>query len=198
MNVFKCLAVVAVLACASAFASPVSFPECPAVGADTTGCEFLVTVTAVSAGGVATAATVAVTSPVDQGPYDSADDTLVGVLNSSTGTLSTLPLSSPLTIFGFDGDGACTFITCTGATDPTGYGPKGVTFSGINAATTSGNVVYSPGLAPGGSGWFSLEDALTVSQIIVGTPEPSTVGLVGLGLLAGIVVSVRRRRRVTE
>src|SRR5208282_355405 len=146
---------------APAYAIPVvSFPQCPAVGADTSGCEFLITVTSVSGGG-ATAFSVAVSAP-DLGPFDSSDDTLVGILNSSGSTLDSISLTGAagLDIFGFDGDGACSGLYgpipgCAAATDPSGYAPAGVTFSGINGAETSGTVNFTGGTANGGSDWFS-------------------------------------------
>jgi hypothetical protein len=179
----------ALLTCASALAT--SFPQCPAVGNDTSGCEFLITVTAAS-GGAATAFTVTASSP-DQGPYDGADDTLVGVLNMSGATLTSLALSSPLNIFGFEGDGVCAFISCPGATDPSGYAPAGVTFSGINATATAGTVNFS-GLKDGSSTFFSLEDALSASQIQPGVPEPATLSLLGAGLAAVYFVGRKRKR----
>ena len=54
------------------FAAPISFPECPAVGLDTSGCELLITVTATNGGGIATAFNVATSSP-DLGPFDGSD-----------------------------------------------------------------------------------------------------------------------------
>ena len=179
----------------SAYAAT-SFPQCPAVGADASGCEFLITVTSAS-GGNATAFNVAASVP-DLGPYDSSDDTLVGVLNSSGATLTSVSLGSPLDIFGFDGDGACsggfgTVAGCAGATDPSGYAPAGVSFSGINGSATSGTVNFNPGLAVGGSGWFSLEDALSASQIQSGVPEPSSIFLLGVGM-SGLLAFFRRDR----
>ena len=66
-----------VFAALPAFADPTSFPECPAVGDDTTGCELLITVTATNGRGTATAFTVTTSSP-DLGSYDGGDGTLIG------------------------------------------------------------------------------------------------------------------------
>jgi hypothetical protein len=187
MKLGSLLLITPLLFCASAFASSV----CPAVGADTNGCELLVTVTAVDATGAATSFTVTTSSP-DQGTYDGSDDTLVGVVNSSGATLNTLGLTSTTDIFNFDGDGACTFITCNGATDPSGYGPAGITFTGINATATAGTVVFNPGIAASGSSWFSLEDAVLASQITSAAPEPSSVLLIGLALPTAFAAYRRR------
>jgi hypothetical protein len=194
-QLINCLALAALLTGASAYAATV-FTQCPAVGNDTNGCELLITVTSVDAGGNATAFTVTDSSP-DQGPYDGAEDTLIGVMNSTTSVLNALAISSTLDLFGFDGDGACsgafgTIAGCAGATDPSGYAPAGVTFTGISSDLTSGTVDFAPGIAAGGSGWFSLEEPLTASEIAPGVPEPSSVFLLGTGLF-GIAILVRRR-----
>jgi hypothetical protein len=181
-----------------------TFPECPAVGSDTGGCEFLITVTAVNAAGAGTAFTVAASSP-DLGPYDGSDDTLVGLLNSSSGTLKSVGLTSTLDIFGFDGDGACdgayapgpTAAQCLGGayqtSDPGDYESVGARFTGINVAQTSG--IVNVNLAAGGSTWFSLENQLTVSSITPSTvPEPGTIILTATGLSA---LFLRRRRNVS-
>src|SRR3981081_4208890 len=90
------------------FAGPVSFPEGPAVGADTTGCELLITVTATNGSGFATAFTVSTSSP-DLGPFDGSNDTLIGVLNSAPGDLFKIffKVAPGVGSFAFDTDGAC-------------------------------------------------------------------------------------------
>jgi hypothetical protein len=75
-----------------------AFPQCPPVGADA-GCQYLITIT--DAG-------PSVAQDVSQGPYEAADDSLIGVLNSSSKGVTALPLSSPGTsLFGFEADGLC-------------------------------------------------------------------------------------------
>ena len=90
-------------------------------------------------------------------PYDGAEDTLVGVINNTASAITSFTLTgsgaSP-DLFGFDGDGACSgqyvaLVPCgafrpstpSGAND---YAGPGVSFSGINLATTSGTVTLPP------------------------------------------------------
>lgn len=165
------------------------FAQCPAIGADTS-CGILYVF---NPGGT-------VTSFVDasQGPYDSTEDTLVGVLNSSGVSVPSLTLSgvgvNGIPIFAFDGDGICTFPGGP-ACGTTGYeGPK-TSFTGISADKKTGTIVFAGGLANGASAYFSLEDKLTVAPPVAGAaPEPATLSLLGLGM-AAVALKLRKRSR---
>src|SRR5437763_1944059 len=84
------------LATASSHPTP-PFTECPAIGADTS-CGILIDVTN---GGQS------VYADSSQGPFDGTEDTLVGVVNDSSSTLTSLALAGSSSIMGFDGDGLC-------------------------------------------------------------------------------------------
>jgi hypothetical protein len=163
------------------------FTECPAIGADT-GCGTLIIIT-----------NSGITLQYDnsQGPYDGNDDTLFGVLNESSHSQFGLQLGSAagLDIFGFDGDGICTYAdggessndtSGTGfagdgycdasqligedpgsTSDPLGSDYEGPdnTYSNISADTTSGDVDFDTPLAPGQSTYFSLEEALSPGDV---------------------------------
>jgi hypothetical protein len=188
MKITKLLSIAAFLIGSSAYAA--TFSECPAVGNDTNGCEFLITITAASHG-VATAYSITLAQP-DQGPFDGADDTLYGVLNSSGTYVSSLYLSSNSDIFDFDGDGVCSgdygaIPGCAGATGLSGYDPAGVYYDNISPTRTSGTVnFYGPALANGASTFFSLEAQITA-------PEPASLSLLGFGLIAAGAAFWHRR-----
>jgi hypothetical protein len=147
------------------------FTQCPAIGADTS-CALLIYVTP--------AGQVGVYGDPTQGPYDSIEDTLIGVQNDSTKVLTSLPLKATTAkdLFGFDGDGLCTFGVTGCPFGPTGYEGPGVSFANITPDTTSGTVNFSPAVAPGGHTYFSLEEALATAPPFDIEPGPPNGGLV--------------------
>ncbi len=143
------------------------FTECPAIGEDTS-CGILVVVTDTGTD---------VYEDPSQGPYDGADDTLTGVLNESSQPLSTLQLAGDTDLFGFDGDGICTYTFAPYcATTQYGYEGPDNTFSDINADASGGDVNFTTALSTGGSTYFSLEEALNASTVVSGGPTASEAG----------------------
>jgi hypothetical protein len=187
---------------AMAHAGSAGFNACPNVGADTAGCELLISVTAVNTSGVATAFFVTANpSSLSSGPFDGSDDTLVGLQNDSDPTLYPTALTSITldgvvgsNLAGFEGDGACagsgtsgtyspapTLAQCGLAayttSDPADYESALVTFSNYTSDTDNVTISFGGGgLTPGttcGSAWFSLEEALTTGSFSGGTPGTS-------------------------
>ena len=165
------------------------FTECPAVAYDTS-CGILIDIT--DSG-------VQILQDPSQGPYDNDDDTLVGVLNDSSTPIGSLPLAGTQDIFGFDGDGLCTWAAngispaahdgfvgdqyCTPAqlagTNPQDYQGPDNTFSGIGPNNTSGTVDFDTPLAPGQSTYFSLENVLTTFKSTFAGAPTGSVGVEG-------------------
>jgi hypothetical protein len=88
----------AAVAVVAPWAQAQPFPQCPPVYADTS-CQFLVTITDTGP---------SVAQDTAQGPYEKSDDSLLGVQNSSSRSVSALPLAAPGTsLFGFELDGIC-------------------------------------------------------------------------------------------
>jgi hypothetical protein len=162
----------AVVLCAILIAPRLSFAQvCPAAGRDT-GCGTIITI---RDNGVSVAST-------GQGPYDGGDDTLVGVVNNSSRPVFALGLQSALPIFGFDGDGIDTYGIPGNGSDTTGYGGPNAYFTNIDPSRTSGVVNFIvPIAALGGTGYFSLENALasavSCSQLVNNSvPKPASGG----------------------
>jgi len=161
------------------------------------GCNAIVTVTA--SGSTVTIA--------NANPYDGSDDTLVGVVNNTSGPLAQITVSGS-NIAGFEGDGICTFgagglagttftsgssAYCTtqalNGTDPADYMGPNMTFTNFSTGDAV-TVVFSPPLAAGGSTFFSLEEAPsnTLTVTTPGTPQttpaPASLYLAVIGILA--------------
>ena len=173
-------------AIAIAAASPANAASpCPSVNGST-DCGYIITV---AANGTVSGA------PTGQPPYDGVEDTMVGVINNSTGTLSSLVLSGS-NIFGFDGDGQQAY---TGNIyGPTGYEGPNTAFNVLN--NNNGSVSFlNGGVGPGGTAWFTLEENLATVQggvqvAVGGVPEPATWAMMLLGF-GGIGMAMRRTRR---
>jgi len=147
------------------------FNECPAIGSAPT-CQILYIFNSNGS----------ITSVVDPnvGPYDGSEDTLIGVLNLSGVTQTSLTISgvgaTGLPIFSFDGDGICTYAPFTGSsycsgtyyqTDPGDYAGPQNTFTNISADQKTGTITFTGGLTNNSYTYFSLEDAFNAS-----TPPP--------------------------
>jgi hypothetical protein len=133
---------------------------------------------------------------VDPGPYDTVEDTYFGVVNNSSRTISSFNLSSPTqTIAGFDGDGigSAAYLNVTNAFDTSSgaYGGADAWFTNINAGLTALTVNFIGGIAPGSTGYFSLEEQVSISQLA--TPEASTWAMMMLGF-AGLGFAGYRAR----
>ena len=114
-------------------ATPAAAQPCPAVGLDST-CGFIINI---PASGPATV------SATGQGSFDGADDTLVGVTNTSTTTITSIFLKSTLPIGGFDGDGVQVNPNPTSGLaglGRTGTGPNGTGYEGTISTTGNANL----------------------------------------------------------
>jgi len=128
------------------------------------GCTVLITLNADGS--------ASITAPNPAPSYDTGqDDNLIGVVNNSGTTISSLQLSSAtVPIFSFEDDGLCAgppgWIfsalgpqpNCAGTTDPHRYAPAGITYTVTNPHTGIVNF-GNGGIASGGTVFFSLEGA---------------------------------------
>ncbi len=153
---------VATPAGASSAVTAPDFSICPPVGLDTSGCGVVIVI---NPNGLPT-----IYNNPNGGPYDGADDSLVGVQNSSGQSIASLPLTGA-DIFGFDGDGLCTFVTCD-YPNPTTYEGPSTSFTVVDAS--DGSVNFTGGLAAGAAAYFSLENVVTSSSLFVDVPIVAT------------------------
>jgi hypothetical protein len=187
-KLFSCLAIAALATLGSqASATPLNI----SVGLNPAGPQYLITYNA--DGSFTTGLNPAYSS--NPGPYDGIEDTYFGVINNNAGTLTSIFLSSPTDIFGFDGDGLTSFGISGNANDPSGYGGPVTYFSPIDFF--HGTVIFGPnGIAPGGTEIFALEEAVQLNTLVVSpsVPEPSTWAMMLLGF-AGLGFLAHRRKR---
>ncbi|MCU1464513.1 MAG: hypothetical protein JWM72_441 [Actinomycetia bacterium] len=158
LSTLALILVALVTGAAPASAAPL-FPQCPAIGADT-GCGTLITFNPDGS--------ITIKSDPSQPPYDSVEDTLIGVQNNSGVSQGSVKLTGTTFPFGFDGDGLCAGFTGSPAGcpfGPTGYEGPNTSFSNISADFQSGTVNFTGGLKTGGSAYFSLEGVVNASNI---------------------------------
>ena len=124
------------------------FPQCPAAGADS-GCGTLITINP-------DGSTTVATDPA-QPALDGGTSVLVGVVNNSDVTLTSVALSGP-GAFTLGGKGVCTVhpTPCFSAHEygPTGYEGPGTSLT--PSGSSAGTVNFSGGIGPGAGTFFSL------------------------------------------
>lgn len=131
-------------------------------------------------------------------PYDGVEDQYVGVINNSSQAISSLTLTGPSSLFGFDGDGIDTYGIASNMTDNTGYGGANAFFTAYTSFGTTGTVNFITPIAPGGMGYFSLELSPAAGGFTSSggnppaVPEPGSLVLLGTGIL-GLAAQLRRR-----
>jgi len=158
---------------------PSPFTQCPPVGADPTGCELLIVINS-------NGSTSIYASTTDTGPFDSADDTTIGVQDNCSPTVCASVTSMTVSgtgLAGFDADEACSGIfspnppvsDCIGGVYTASSYPNpldgettsiGITVTNLNSVV----LTFTPPLTASSSAWLSLETAATTSSITISPP----------------------------
>jgi hypothetical protein len=170
---------VAVLVAAAASSGAGATPMCPSVG-NGSGCAYIITVNPTGS--------VSIAAGADSASFDSrgeGDEVMVGVVNDSNAIASSIALSGTSNVFGFDGDGVCSFTftspvtssycnsngpnggasytTSRGRTtgiNPYDYAGPDNTFTNItttNRTAGAGTIKFTTPLLPQGTTFLSLE-----------------------------------------
>jgi hypothetical protein len=131
---------------AAATSAPNAQPMCPTVGtAGASGCAVVITVANTGTVSIAPGTN---TKPIDGNGHGEGDDVVVGVVNDSNAVLKSIALSGPGRdeMFGFDGDGICTW-TFSGTPSFTngGYCATNGPSNGPSYATKNGKMVIGSG-----------------------------------------------------
>jgi hypothetical protein len=157
------------------------FTQCAPVGYDSS-CSILLDVN--------TDNSVSVLTDPSVGPFDGADDTLVGIVNNSTTPVTAVTVTGPGTdLSGFDYDGLCN-ANYYGHGSPLGcpFGPTGYEGPGTSLVTApslpdEAEVDFSPALQTGQSAYFSLEGALEYAQLTArqGSLQGAVIHYVAMG-----------------
>ena len=188
MKLVKSLQVAAIFITGAYAASAATLTQCPAgsiSGSAYTGCNFLITQNADNS----------YTTSVDTTqPFFGGEDNYGGFQNNTSHSVSSVVINGHGTLlFGFDGDGP----TAISATTPTGYEGPNNTFSNISSDYTMGTVNFTTPIAAGGSAYFFLEESISPTSPPTGgggTPEPATLGLMGMSAVGAGVYALRRKR----
>lgn len=144
---------------------------CPTTASTTTNCDYIITISPSGSVSVMDVpGSTAFNAPITfiDGTMDPGDDgSLVGVVNDSTMDLTSLTLegtNGTSGIFDFSYNGICVYTMASYcATAASGHEGPTTTFTDLRSTvlfeTNPGTVDFGPGLAPGQSTYFSLEDA---------------------------------------
>ena len=168
----------------------------PGVNLNPLGPEFLITF----GPGGAISTTLNPVYAIDPGPYDGVEDTYFGVINNSGSPISSFALSSPLDIGGFDGDGIGVYAGVGTNAQDTSFGkyggPNAFFTNNLGTSLTVNFVIPIPSGGTNNLDIFSLEEQVSLNNIVVGVPEPSTWAMMLLGF-AGLGFAALRRNKKT-
>ena len=148
----------------AAVATPAVAGICPTTGTATTDCNFFYHFN--SNGSIST--TLGTTnSSFGNYSYDFAggEDALIGVINNSGHSITSISLNGGASnIFGFDGDGIGAYgHSGTNASDTSSGNYGGLDAFFTNIVGNTGTVNFIGGIASGSTGYFSLEEPVSIS-----------------------------------